>query len=96
MQREPPRWCSGTTLSNAEACACVRNLIRLATKGVINSLQTGRPVGACLQDAARLAQKVVTNYGMSDLGITVHAPPAGGSGFMRKSFEARVYSPPPF
>jgi hypothetical protein len=32
---------------------------------------------------------VVSNYGMSDLGITVHAPPAGGSGFMRKSFEAR-------
>ena len=42
------------------------------------------------QDAARLAQKVVSNYGMSDLGITVHAPPAGGSGFMRKSFEART------
>ena len=45
---------------------------------------------ACWQDAARLAQKVVSNYGMSDLGITVHAPPAGGMGFMRKSFEVRL------
>lgn len=41
------------------------------------------------QDAARLAQKLVSNYGMSELGITVHAPPAGGVGFMRKSFEVR-------
>ena len=33
---------------------------------------------------------MVANYGMSDLGITTHAPPAGGMGFMRKSFEARL------
>jgi len=26
---------------------------------------------------------------MSDLGITVHAPPAGGAGFQRKSYEVR-------
>ena len=41
----------------------------------------------CRQDAGKLAQKVVSNYGMSDLGITVHAPPAGGAGFQRKSYE---------
>jgi hypothetical protein len=27
-----------------------------------------------LQDAARLAMKVVANYGLSDAGITVYAP----------------------
>jgi len=47
------------------------------------------------QDAGRLAQKVVSNYGMSDLGITVHAPPAGGAGFQRKSYEVGQVSTAP-
>jgi hypothetical protein len=44
-----------------------------------------------VQDAARLCQNIVANYGMSKLGITTYAPPTGGAlGFMQKSFEVSV------
>lgn len=43
-----------------------------------------------LQDAAKLAQKVVANYGLSEAGITVYAPPGDPPGFGRKSFEVAI------
>ncbi|KAK9817111.1 hypothetical protein WJX72_009705 [[Myrmecia] bisecta] len=43
-----------------------------------------------LRDGARLAQKIVANYGLSDEGITIYAPPTATLGFMRKSFEVSV------
>ena len=40
-----------------------------------------------LQDATQLALKIVTSYGLSDIGITTYAAPGASLGFMRKSFE---------
>lgn len=40
-----------------------------------------------LQDATQLALKIVTNYGLSDIGMTTYAAPGASLGFMRKSFE---------
>ena len=42
---------------------------------------------ADLQDATQLALKIVTNYALSDSGITTYASPGQSLGFMRKSFE---------
>ena len=41
-----------------------------------------------VQDATQLALKIVTNYALSDAGITTYASPGQSLGFMRKSFEA--------
>lgn len=43
-----------------------------------------------LQDATQLALKIVTNYGLSDIGITTYAAPGASPGFMRKSFEVKL------
>lgn len=40
-----------------------------------------------MQDATQLALKIVTSYGLSDLGITTYASPGTSLGYMRKSFE---------
>lgn len=40
-----------------------------------------------MQDATQLALKIVTNYALSDIGITTYAPPGTTLGYMRKSFE---------
>lgn len=40
-----------------------------------------------LQDATKLALKIVTNYALSDLGLTTYAPPGTSLGYMQKSFE---------
>lgn len=40
-----------------------------------------------MQDATQLALKIVTNYALSDIGITTYAPPGSALGYMRKSFE---------
>jgi hypothetical protein len=41
----------------------------------------------CLQDATRLAVRLVSNYGLSELGITTYAPVPSRLGFMQRSFE---------
>lgn len=43
-----------------------------------------------LKDATQLALKIVTNYALSDAGITTYASPGQSLGFMRKSFEVSV------
>mmetsp|Transcript_16982 Transcript_16982/g.42620 ORF Transcript_16982/g.42620 Transcript_16982/m.42620 type:complete len:855 (+) Transcript_16982:187-2751(+) len=43
-----------------------------------------------IQDLWKLAEKVVTSYGMSDLGITTWAPPGRNVGFMQRNFEVHV------
>ncbi|KAL3161042.1 hypothetical protein ABBQ38_009425 [Trebouxia sp. C0009 RCD-2024] len=43
-----------------------------------------------LKDATQLALKIVTNYALSDIGITTYAPPGSALGYMRKSFEVSV------
>ena len=40
-----------------------------------------------LQDASRLALKIVSNYALSDAGIPTYASPGHGLGYMQKSFE---------
>ncbi len=40
-----------------------------------------------VQDATQLALKIVTNYALSDAGITTYASPGQSLGYMRKSFE---------
>ena len=40
-----------------------------------------------VQDATQLALKIVTNYALSDAGITTYASPGHSLGYMRKSFE---------
>ena len=40
-----------------------------------------------LRDATKLAQKIVQSYGMTELGITMHAPKQGALGFMKRAFE---------
>ena len=40
-----------------------------------------------LRDATKLAQKIVQSYGMTDLGITMHAPKQHALGFMKRAFE---------
>lgn len=47
-----------------------------------------------MQDATQLALKIVTNYALSDAGITTYAAPGASLGFMRKSFEVHTSSPP--
>ena len=37
--------------------------------------------------AGKLAEKVVANYGMTDLGILAYAPPPGRKEFGKRSFE---------
>lgn len=39
--------------------------------------------------AGKLAEKVVANYGMTDLGILAYAPPPGRKEFGKRSFEVR-------
>lgn len=43
-----------------------------------------------MQDASRLAVKIVSNYGLSDAGITTYAAPGHAMGFMQKSFEVML------
>ncbi|KAL0050459.1 hypothetical protein WJX82_011563 [Trebouxia sp. C0006] len=43
-----------------------------------------------LKDATQLALKIVTNYALSDAGITTYASPGQSLGYMRKSFEVSV------
>ena len=43
-----------------------------------------------LRDATKLAQKIVQSYGMTDMGITMHAPKQRGLGFMKRSFEVSL------
>ena len=43
-----------------------------------------------LRDATKLAQKIVQSYGMTDLGITMHAPKQHALGFMKRAFEVRA------
>ena len=43
-----------------------------------------------LRDATKLAQKIVQSYGMTDLGITMHAPKQHALGFMKRAFEVRL------
>lgn len=43
-----------------------------------------------LRDATKLAQKIVQSYGMTDLGITMHAPKQHAIGFMKRAFEVRL------
>jgi len=44
-----------------------------------------------LQDATRLALRLVANYGLDPaVGISTYAPPPGRLGFMQKSFEVTV------
>lgn len=43
-----------------------------------------------LKDAARLAGKLVTDYGLSSAGITVYAPPSQRLGFSKRAFEVAV------
>lgn len=45
-----------------------------------------------MQDASRLALKIVSNYALSDAGITTYASPGHGLGFMQKSFEVLLDS----
>ena len=45
-----------------------------------------------MQDATQLALKIVTNYALSDAGITTYAAPGSSLGFMRKSFEVHTSS----
>lgn len=40
-----------------------------------------------VRDATRLAQKIVQSYGMTAMGITMHAPKQQGLGFMKRAFE---------
>ena len=43
-----------------------------------------------MRDATKLAQKIVQSYGMTDLGITMHAPKQHALGFMKRAFEVRL------
>ncbi|KAK9909403.1 hypothetical protein WJX75_001741 [Coccomyxa subellipsoidea] len=43
-----------------------------------------------LRDASRLAQKIVSSYGMTDAGITMYAPKQRPIGFMKRAFEVNV------
>lgn len=43
-----------------------------------------------LKDAARLAGKLVTDYGLSKAGITVYSPPSHGLGYGKRAFEVAV------
>ena len=43
-----------------------------------------------LRDATKLAQKIVQSYGMTNMGITMHAPKQHAIGFMKRAFEVRV------
>jgi hypothetical protein len=43
-----------------------------------------------VQDAARLAGKLVTDYGLSKAGITVYSPPSHGLGYGKRAFEVAV------
>lgn len=43
-----------------------------------------------VQDASRLALKIVSNYSLSDVGITTYASPGHALGFMQKSFEVKL------
>ncbi len=43
-----------------------------------------------LRDATKLAQKIVQSYGMTDMGITMHAPKQHAIGFMKRAFEVRL------
>lgn len=45
-----------------------------------------------VQDATQLALKIVTNYALSDAGITTYASPGQSLGYMRKSFEVSSIS----
>ena len=45
-----------------------------------------------LRDATKLAQKIVQSYGMTDMGITMHAPKQHAIGFMKRAFEVRASS----
>ena len=44
-----------------------------------------------LRDATKLAQKIVQTYGMTDMGITMHAPKQHAIGFMKRAFEVRIF-----
>ena len=46
-----------------------------------------------MEAAGKLAEKVVANYGMTDLGILAYAPPPGRKEFGKQSFEARGRPP---
>ena len=43
-----------------------------------------------LRDAMKLAQKIVQSYGMTDMGITMHAPKQHAIGFMKRAFEVML------
>ncbi|CAL8467968.1 g7506 [Coccomyxa elongata] len=43
-----------------------------------------------LRDASRLAQKIVSSYGMTEAGITMYAPKQRPIGFMKRAFEVNV------
>ena len=46
-----------------------------------------------LRDASRLAQKIVSSYGMTEAGITMYAPKQRPIGFMKRAFEVRAWPP---
>ena len=46
-----------------------------------------------LRDGTRLAQKIVSAYGMTDAGITMYAPKQRRIAFMKRAFEVRVVLP---
>ncbi len=48
-----------------------------------------------LRDASRLAQKIVSSYGMTEAGITMYAPKQRPIGFMKRAFEVRAPLLPP-
>ncbi|KAK9792719.1 hypothetical protein WJX73_003140 [Symbiochloris irregularis] len=43
-----------------------------------------------MRDAMNMALKMVSNYGLSDAGITVHVPNTDVTGFMTRAFEVNV------
>jgi hypothetical protein len=45
------------------------------------------PSQTALQDATQLAVRLVSNYGLSGLGITTYAPPPGRMGPSKAKFE---------
>ena len=75
-------------LSHREGSLVLLGMDECQTSAVTLCVDYGDAVIA--QDAARLAGKLVTAYGLSPAGITTYAPPGEPPGFGRKAFEVAI------
>ena len=78
-------------LRTAEMCSCPEQAydVWFPAQLLLEDGPTTYSLGD-LRDATKLAQKIVQSYGMTDLGITMHAPKQHALGFMKRAFEVRA------